>query len=165
MSAAVVRERLPWSGSRLLAQLAAALAIGAPLRTMFYLSDVVGDPTLFLALTALSLVGATLLARVLGPTVAVGVGAVLFAGGLGAYVLNLSTDPAVTELLADTAALLTGRSLLQIAEVRLWVLSFAPAPVCLTWYFALRRWYVTATVAAGTALAFFALTTDAGVVT
>ena len=165
MSAAVVRERLPWSGTRLLALLAAALAIGAPLRTMFYLSDVVGDPTLFLALTALSLVGATLLARVLGPTVAVGVGAVLFAGGLGAYVLNLSTDPAVTELLADTAALLTGRSLLQIAEVRLWVLSFAPAPVFLTWYFALRRWYVTATVAAGTALAFFALTTDAGVVT
>jgi len=168
MSAAVaerVRSRVPWSGSRILALLAAALAIGAPLRTMFYLSDVVGDPTLFLALTALSLVGATLLARVLRPTFAVGVGAVLFAGGLGAYILNLSTDPAVTELLADTAALLTGRSLLQIAQVRLWVLSFAPAPVFLTWYFALRRWYVTATVAAGTALAFFALTTDAGVVT
>ena len=168
MSAAVaerVRRRVPWSGSRILALLAAALAIGAPLRTMFYLSDVVGDPTLFLALTALSLVGATLLARVLRPPLAVGVGAVLFAGGLGAYILNLSTDPAVTELLADTAALLTGRSLLQIAQVRLWVLSFAPAPVFLTWYFALRRWYVTATVAAGTALAFFALTTDAGVVT
>ena len=165
MSAAGVRDRLPWSGSRVLALLAAALAIGAPLRTMFYLSDVVGDPTLFLALTTLSLVGATLLARVLRPTFAVGVGAVLFAGGLGAYILNLSTDPAVTELLADTAALLTGRSLLQIAQVRLWVLSFAPAPVFLTWYFALRRWYVTATVAAGTALAFFALTTDAGVVT
>jgi len=168
MSAAIterIRDRVPWSGSRVLALLAAALAIGAPLRTMFYLSDVVGDPTLFLALTALSLVGATLLARVLRPTFAVGVGAVLFAGGLGAYILNLSTDPAVTELLADTAALLTGRSLLQIAQVRLWVLSFAPAPVFLTWYFALRRWYVTATVAAGTALAFFALTTDAGVVT
>ncbi|MEF8973670.1 MAG: transglutaminase domain-containing protein [Haloarcula sp.] len=168
MSAAIterVRDRLPLSGSRLLALLAAALAIGAPLRTMFYLSDVVGDPTLFLALTALSLVGATLLARVLRPPLAVGVGAVLFAGGLGAYILSLSTDPAVTELLADTAALLTGRSLLQIAKVRLWVLSFAPAPVFLTWYFALRRWYVTATVAAGTALAFFALTTDAGVVT
>ncbi|KAA9399629.1 transglutaminase [Haloarcula sp. CBA1130] len=168
MSAAVteqVRDRLPWSGSRILALLAAALAIGAPLRTMYYLSDVVGDPTLFLALVALSFVGATLLARVLRPTLAVGVGAMLFAGGLGAYILNLSTDPAVTELLADTAALLTGRSLLQIAKVRLWVLSFAPAPVFLTWYFALRRWYVTATLTAGTALAFFALTTDAGVVT
>ena len=168
MSAAVterIRDQLPLSGSRILALLAAALAIGAPLRTMFYLSDVVGDPTLFLALTALSLVGATLLARVLRPPLAVGVGAVLFAGGLVAYILNLSTNPAITELLADTAALLTGRSLLQIAKVRLWVLSFAPAPVFLTWYFALRRWYVTATVAAGTALAFFALTTDAGVVT
>ncbi|KAA9411067.1 transglutaminase [Haloarcula hispanica] len=168
MSAVVVeriRRRVPWSGSRTLALLAAALAIGAPLRTMYYLSDVVGDPTLFLALTALSLVGATLLARVLRPPLAVAVGAVLFAGGLGAYILNLSTNPAVTELLADTAALLTGRSLLQIAKVRLWVLSFAPAPVFLTWYFALRRWYVTATVAAGTALAFFALTTDSGVVT
>ena len=165
MSAAVAERVRAWNGSRILALLAAALAIGAPLRTMFYLSDVVGDPTLFLGLAALSLVGATLLARVLRPTLAVGVGAALFAGGLGAYVLSLSTDPAVTELLADTAALLTGRSLLQIAEVRLWVLSFAPAPVFLTWYFALRRWYVTATVAAGTALAFFALTTDAGVVT
>ncbi|WP_058994013.1 DUF3488 and DUF4129 domain-containing transglutaminase family protein [Haloarcula sp. CBA1127] len=168
MSAAVterVRDRIPWSGSRILALLAAALAIGAPLRTMYYLSDVVGDPTLFLALTALSLVGATLLARVLRPPLAIGVGAVLFAGGLGAYILNLSTNPAITELLGDTAALLTGRSLLQIAKVRLWVLSFAPAPVFLTWYFALRRWYVTATMAAGTALAFFALTTDAGVVT
>jgi transglutaminase-like putative cysteine protease len=168
MSAAVaeqIRDRLPWSGSRILALFAVALAIGAPLRTMFYLSDVVGDPTLFLVLVALSFVGATLLARVLRPTLAVGVGAVLFAGGLGAYILNLSTNPAITDLLADTAALLTGRSLLQIAKVRLWVLSFAPAPVFLTWYFALRRWYVTATVAAGTALAFFALTTDAGVVT
>ncbi|RLM47922.1 transglutaminase [Haloarcula sp. Atlit-47R] len=168
MSAAVterVRGRVSWSGSRILALLGAALAIGAPLRTMYYLSDVVGDPTLFLALAALSFVGATLLARVLRPPLAVGVGAVLFAGGLVAYILSLSTNPAVTDLLGDTAALLTGRSLLQIAKVRLWVLSFAPAPVFLTWYFALRRWYVTATVAAGTALAFFALTTDAGVVT
>ncbi|MFB6222459.1 MAG: DUF3488 and DUF4129 domain-containing transglutaminase family protein [Haloarcula sp.] len=160
-----VHDRIPWSGSRILALLAVALAIGAPLRTMFYLSDVVGDPTLFLILATLSFVGATVLARVLRPTLAVGVGTVLFAGGLGAYLWSLSTNPAMTALLADTVALLTGQSLLQIAKVRLWVLSFAPAPVFLTWYFALRRWYVTATITAGTALAFFALTTDAGVVT
>lgn len=160
-----LRERLPWSASRLLALLAVALAIGAPLRTMYYLSDVVGSPALFLVVAALSFVAATAMARVLRPTLAIAVGTVLFAGGLAAYLLSLSTNPAVTALLADTVSLLTGRSLLQIAKVRLWVLSFAPAPVFLTWYFALRRWYVTSTLAAGTALAFFALTTDAGVVT
>ncbi len=40
-----VRDRVPWGGSRILALLATALAIGAPLRTMYYLSDVVGDRT------------------------------------------------------------------------------------------------------------------------
>ncbi len=64
----------------------------------------------------------------LGPPLAVAVGAVLFAGGLGAYILNLSTNPAITELLSDTVALLTGRSLLQIARSAVGAV-VAPAPV------------------------------------
>ncbi|WP_135305336.1 transglutaminase family protein [Haloarcula amylovorans] len=155
----------PWSETRVLALLAVALALGAPLRTMYHLIDVVGDPTLFLAVSAVSLVAAALLARFLPPVVALVIGAILFAAGLVWYITNLTTDPAFADLLRDTAALLSGRRLLQIANVRLWVISFAPAPVFLTTYFALRRWYVTAVLAAGTTLAFFVLTTDAGVVT
>ena len=159
-----LRARLP-DEPRLFALLSITLVLGAPLRTMYHLTDVVGSPTLFLVLVALALVGATLLARVLRPGFAIGIGAVLFGAGIGWYVTNLSNDPELAALAADTVALVTGRSLLQIANVRLWVLSFAPAPVFLTWYFALRRWYVTATVSAGTTLAFFVLTTDAGLVT
>ncbi|MBX0322983.1 DUF3488 and transglutaminase-like domain-containing protein [Halomicroarcula sp. F13] len=132
---------------------------------MYHLIDVVGSPTVFLVVTVVSLAAAAVLARVLRPILAIAVGAVLFGAGLVWYVTNLSTDPAVSALLRDTLALLSGRRLLQIANVRLWVISFAPAPVFLTTYFALRRWYVTATLAAGTALGFFVLTTDAGVVT
>ncbi|WP_419181200.1 transglutaminase TgpA family protein [Haloarcula pelagica] len=132
---------------------------------MYHLIDVVGSPTLFLVLVALALLCATLLARVLRPGFAIVIGVALFGAGIAWYVTNLSTDPELAALVRDTVALVTGRSLLQIANVRLWVLSFAPAPVFLTWYFALRRWYVTATVSAGTTLAFFVLTTDAGLVT
>ncbi|GGN98373.1 transglutaminase TgpA family protein [Haloarcula pellucida] len=160
-----VRRRVPWDETRLLALLSVALALGAPLRTMYHLIDVVGSPTVFLVVTAVSLAAAAVLARVLRPILAITVGAVLFGAGLVWYVTNLSTDPALSALLRDTVALLTGRRLLQIANVRLWVISFAPAPVFLTTYFALRRWYVTATLAAGTALGFFVLTTDADVVT
>ncbi|MFC7075434.1 transglutaminase TgpA family protein [Haloarcula halophila] len=159
-----LRDRLP-DEPRLFALLSVALVLGAPLRTMYHLTDVVGSPTLFLVLVALALAGATLIARVLRPGFAIAIGAVLFTAGIAWYVTNLSTDPELAALVRDTIALVTGRSLLQIANVRLWVLSFAPAPVFLTWYFALRRWYVTATVSAGTTLAFFVLTTDAGLVT
>ncbi|WP_328765937.1 transglutaminase TgpA family protein [Haloarcula nitratireducens] len=160
-----LRGALPWSETRVLALLAVALALGAPLRTMYHLIDVVGDPTLFLAVSAVSLAAAALLARFLPPVVALVIGVVLFAAGLVWYITNLTTDPAIADLLRDTAALLSGRRLLQIANVRLWVISFAPAPVFLATYFALRRWYVTAVMAAGTTLTFFVLTTDAGVVT
>ncbi|MFC6862786.1 transglutaminase domain-containing protein [Halomicroarcula sp. GCM10025817] len=160
-----VGERAPVSRTRAVALLAVSLALGAPLRTLFHLTDVVGSPTLFLVVVALSLVVGTALARVVRPALAVLVGAVLLAGGLGWYIANLATQPAVSALLADLVALVTGRSLLQIENVRLWALSIAPAPVVLTWYFALRRWYVTATAASATTLGFLVLTTDAGLVT
>jgi len=142
-----------------------ALALGAPLRTMYHLIDIVGSPTLFLAVTAVALLAAAGLARVLRPWLAVGIGVALFASGVVWYLLNLSTDPAVAELLRDTAELLGGNRILRISNVRLWVISFVPAPVFLTTYFALRRWYVTAVLVSGTTLGFFVLTTDATVVT
>ncbi|WP_328764465.1 transglutaminaseTgpA domain-containing protein [Haloarcula salinisoli] len=157
--------RLPWSQPRTLALLSVALALGAPLRTMYHLIDVVGSPTQFLLVVGAALLLAALLARVLHPVIALVLGAGLFVLGLFWYVTNLTTNPTVDVLLADTVKLLTGRRLLQIANVRLWVTSFAAAPVFLTTYFALRRWYVTAVFSASLALSFFVLTTDAGVVT
>jgi len=142
-----------------------SLALGAPLRTMYHLIDVVGSPTQFLLVAGVALVTAVGLARVLHPILAIVVGVVLFIMGLVWYITNLSTDPSFGVLVDDTVKLLTGRRLLQIANVRLWVTSFVSAPVFLTTYFALRRWYVTAVLVSGVTLGFFALTTDAGVVT
>ena len=157
--------RLPWSQPRALALLAVALALGAPLRTMYHLIDVVGSPTQFLLVAGVALVSAALLARVLHPVLAIAVGAGLFGLGLLWYVTNLTTNPPFGVLLTDTVELLTGRRLLQIANVQLWVTSFAAAPAFLTTYFAFRRWYVTAVAVASVTLSFFVLTTDAGVVT
>ena len=157
--------RLPWSQPRALALLSVALALGAPLRTMYHLIDVVGSPTQFLLVAGVALVLAALLSRVLSPVLAIVLGVGLFGAGLVWYVTNLTTNPPLGVLLADTVELVTGRRLLQIANVRLWVTSFAAAPVFMTTYFALRRWYVTAVFAASLALSFFVLTTDAGVVT
>jgi len=157
--------RLPWSQPRAIALLAVALALGAPLRTMYHLIDVVGSPTRFLLVAGVALVLGALLARVLHPGLATVIGVGLFGAGLMWYVTNLSTNPSFDVLLADTVELLTGRRLLQIANVRLWVTSFAAAPVFLTTYFALRRWYVMAVFVAGLTLSFFVLTTDASVVT
>ena len=158
-------DRLPWAETRVLALLAVALALGAPLRTMYHLIDVVGSPTQFLLVAGVALVAGALLARLVRPVLAIVVGAVLFGVGLGWYVTNLTTDPSWGLLLSDTVKLLTGRRLLQIANVRLWVTSFVAAPVFLATYFALRRWYVTAALVSGVTLGFFVLTTDAGIVT
>ena len=157
--------RLPWSQPRALALLAVALALGAPLRTMYHLIDVVGSPTQFLLVAGVALALAALLSRLLHPVLAIALGVALFGAGLAWYVTNLTTNPPLAVLVADSVELLTGRRLLQIANVRLWVTSFVAAPVFLTTYFALRRWYVTAVAVASLTLSFFVLTTDAGVVT
>lgn len=157
--------RLPCSQPRALALLAVALALGAPLRTMYHLIDVVGSPTQFLLVAGVALALAALLSRLVHPALAIALGVALFGAGLAWYVTNLTTNPPLAVLVADSVELLTGRRLLQIANVRLWVTSFVAAPVFLTTYFALRRWYVTAVAVAGLTLSFFVLTTDAGVVT
>jgi len=52
-----------------------------------------------------------------------------------------------------------------VTNVDVWVLGVAPAPLFLTWYFALRRQYVSATLVGGGTLLFLVLTGDAGSVT
>ncbi|MFC6756425.1 hypothetical protein ACFQER_06615 [Halomicroarcula sp. GCM10025894] len=66
--------RLPWSQPRALTLLAVALALGAPLRTMYHLIDVVGSPTQFLLVVGVALVLAALLARILHPVLALVLG-------------------------------------------------------------------------------------------
>lgn len=160
-----IRERVSTNQYRLLALVSVTLALGAPLRTMYHLIDVVGSPTQFLVVAAVAMVAGAVLARVLHPVAALAIGAVLFAFGVFWYVTNISTRPPLGVLVEDTFALLQGRRLLQIADVQLWVVSYVSAPAFLTTYFAVRRWYVAAVGVSGVTLSFFVLTTDAGVVT
>ena len=153
------------SEPRVLALLAVLLALGAPLRSMYHLVDIVGSPQTFLAITLVTLLTATAIAGVVRPRVAVAIGAVVMVGGLSWYLMHIQTDPTPGALLSDILALLTGRSLLQINNVELWVLTISPAPVFLGWYFGVRRWYVAASVVAGCTLGFLVLTTDASSVT
>ncbi|MFB6308466.1 MAG: transglutaminaseTgpA domain-containing protein [Haloarculaceae archaeon] len=153
------------SPMRVLALGSVALLLGAALRFPYHVVDVVGGTTAFLALVVGSLAAATALARVLRPRTAMAVGAVLLAGGLAGYLVTLDWLPSLQLFVLDTISLLTGRTVLQIEQVRIWVLAITPAPVFLTWYLALRRWYGPAVVVSGVTLAFFVLTGDASVTT
>jgi len=128
---------------------------------LYHFVDVSGSPAAFLLVAGLAVVAATGLSRVIRVYTAVAVGAVALAGGLGLYVASLPKSPPVVPLLQDAISLMTGRSLLVITNVDLWVLGVAPAPLFLAWYFALRRWYVTATLTGGATLGFLVLTGDA----
>ncbi|WP_225333039.1 DUF3488 and transglutaminase-like domain-containing protein [Halomicrobium urmianum] len=150
---------------RALALLAVAAMLGTALQVMYHFIDVTGVPSQFLVLLALSFVLATVLARTVRPAVAVAVGAALLAAGIWWYLSRLSGPVLWGVLLSDTLGLLSGRSLLQIANIRAWVLGVTPGPVVVTWYFAVRRRYAVAVTVAGATLGFFVLTGDADVVT
>ncbi|WP_226022168.1 transglutaminaseTgpA domain-containing protein [Halomicrobium salinisoli] len=150
---------------RALALLAVAAMLGTALQVMYHFIDVTGLPSQFLVLVALSFVFATVLARTVRPAVAVAVGAVLLAAGVWWYLSRLSGPVLWGVLFGDTLGLLTGRSLLQIANIRAWVLGVTPGPVVVTWYFAVRRQYAIAVAVAGGTLGFFVLSGDADVVT
>jgi transglutaminase-like putative cysteine protease len=127
--------------------------------------DVTGDPTGFLVLSALALAAATALSRSLRLRWATVVAVGLLAGGLTLYIFSLPRQPPLVPLLTDAIALMTGRSLLQVTNVDLWVLGVSPGPLFLTWYLAVRRRYVGGVVAGGATLGFLVLTGDASNVT
>jgi len=168
----LLTERAP--GLRRLAEPRALALAGGTMLTMAYLSvlhrvvDVAGSVAGTGALVAL-VVGAGALglvaARLVGPRVAIVLGGLLLVAGLTAYVLAVPTGALdLQRRLADTIALLTGFSILQMTEAGLWALGFAPAPVFLTAYFLARRSYVAAVAAGGAALGFIVLTGDADTV-
>ncbi|WP_247005960.1 transglutaminase TgpA family protein [Halorientalis litorea] len=151
-------------GPRPLALLSAAVLVGSVVTVLYDIVGVVGDPSNLLVVVAVTLAGATVLSRVLRGRTAIVVALAVLLGGLGLYLSALDIDVAAAygQILDDVVGLLTGLSVLRLQRVDLWALAYAPAPVFLTWYLALRRQYGAAAATGGTGLGFFVLTGDVG---
>ena len=141
------------------------LLIAAYGSVFYHFIDVTGEPLAFVVVGAATLGAATLLARSLRLRWATVVALGLLAAGLGLYIVSLPRQPPLVPLVTDAVALMTGRSLLQVTNVDLWVLGVAPGPLFLTWYLAVRRHYVGGVLAGGATLGFLVLTGDASNVT
>jgi transglutaminase-like putative cysteine protease len=160
-----------WVGNgsrRALALGAAALLMASYLAVLANITDIAGGTDRLYLFVAGSLLAATLLARFLPAVLAPVLAAGLFAVGFWGYIQAVPNGEVLLQSLgavrADVIALLTGLSILRIAEAGVWAIGFAPAPTFLTWYFVLRRRYVAGALVGGTALGFFVLTGDAGLV-
>ena len=130
---------------------------------LYHFIDVSPSSPFLLVIEAAATLGlATYLSKSLRARVAAAVSVGLLAVGLTLYVSSLPQWPPLVPLLTDAVALATGRSLLQLINIDLWVLGVAPAPLFLTWYLGLRRRYVSATVVGGATLGYLILTTNAG---
>ena len=150
---------------RLGAFLGVGLLILAYGNVLYYVTDIVGGSGLLLAVVAGSLLLATALGQFLRLRSAVVFTLVLFAGGFAVYLLSIPTSQlsvlTADRLFGDTLALLSGLSVLRLTEAGVWALAIAPGPTFLAWYLVVRRRYVLAAAAGGTALTFFVLTGDA----
>ena len=168
MSTLMRRSWVADGSRRGLALAATALLMASYLSILYHITDVAGGTERLLLFVAGSLLAATLLARFLPALLAFVLAAGLFAVGLLGYVQAVPNGELLLQsfdaVRADVLSLLTGLSILRIAEAGVWAVGFAPAPTFLTWYFAVRRRYVAAAVVGGAALCFFVLTGDAGVV-
>lgn len=144
------------------ALVAALLVMASYLSAMYFVVDVVGDPSELLLIVGGTLVVSTVLSRYLPVRVAVGFAALLLAGGLGWYLTQLPNQTlAFIPHLEYIFALFAGHSILEIVNLKVWVLAVTPAPVFLTWYLALRRRYVASAAVGATTTGFFILTGDA----
>ena len=160
-----LRRRLDDEGlvtMRRLALLMTLLLVFSFTFALYEIIDVVGEPNTFLLVVAGSLAAASVLSRLLSVRIAVPVGILLLAFGLYSYATALPADFVANQdrVIGDVVSLLNGLSVLRLQKIELWALGFTPAPVFLTWYFALRRHYVAGVVAGGAALTFFILTGD-----
>ncbi|MXV61413.1 DUF4129 domain-containing protein [Natronorubrum sp. JWXQ-INN-674] len=128
---------------------------------------VVGGTHSLFALVAVMLATATILSWAIRPRTAT-VGAIVacifgFAyyleiSGVGAGVMLSASDA----ILSDTLSLIAGLPLIRMVEAGVWTLAYAPAPVFLSWYLAMRGRYSLSVVPGGLALGFLVLTGDAG---
>ncbi len=131
---------------------------------------VVGESSQVVTAVMLTLMVATILAKLVAERTALLLAGSLLIIGYGWY---LAMSPGTTEtvisswdiLLNDALSLLTGLSLIQITDAEVWATGTAPAPVFLSWYLAVRGRYIGSTVVGGGALLMLVLTGDAPAMT
>lgn len=149
----------------------ALLSVGALsasyLAVLYHVVDVVGGVQPFVVLVVAAF-GLAVGLRFLSRRMAMLVGAALLAIGLGVYLFTMPESRFVQLTLGrvaqDTAALLTGYSVLRVTNVQVWALAVTAGPTFLTWYFALRQDHLPAVVVGGLTLGFFVLTGDSGAI-
>src|SRR6056297_1153681 len=134
---------------------------------LYGITQVVGGSQALFAVVAAMLVGAATLARLIRPLTAVTLALAATGIGFAYYLTSAGVDPSVVitaadTIISDTVALATGLPLLQMVQAGIWTLGFAPAPVFLSWYLAVRGRYGLGVVPGGAALGFLVLTGDAG---
>lgn len=149
--------------------LSAGLGLTAAYVSVLYsVTGVVGGTDRLLAIVAASLLLATLLARLLRPRHAATFGATLLVLGILSYVHALPYGWLLVWnadlLISDVGTLLTGVSVLQMAQAGTWAIGVAPAPVFLSWYLLVRQRYAAGVAIGGAALGVFVLTGDASTV-
>ncbi|WP_436935795.1 transglutaminase TgpA family protein [Halovenus marina] len=152
------RSGLLVRGVALLAALALLFAF------LSVIHDVLGtvrDPWPLYPLVGVTLLAATVTARVLEERVALALGGAVFVLSLVVYVLALPYDPNVIAMALHNVELLTGQTVLKIRAVDIWALSVTPAPVFVTWFLVVRRRYVAGAVAGGLPVGYLVLTGDA----
>jgi transglutaminase-like putative cysteine protease len=155
---------------RVAALLATAVLTWSYVGVLRSVTQVVGGTTTLLPVVVVAVLLAALAARHVPPRAAV---AVAVAAVVGGYVYYLAVVPdgvallldRTGELVADAVTLLTGLQVVQITRADVWAVGFAPGPVFLSWYLALRRRYLGGVVVGGLALFVLVLTNDAGPVT
>jgi len=146
--------------------LASTLVVMATYLSVFHeVTTVAGGTGRLLVVVAGAFVAATLLATFVTERTAGIVGLAMVVLG-GVWYLLSAPSPvgtwlgAVITALGDTVALSTGRQVIEITAVSRWAAATAPAPVFLSWYFAMRRRYALAAAIGGSMVCFFLLTTD-----
>ena len=142
------------------------VVLSAALWEFYGVVDVVGGVWQFLLTIAVTVVVAVAVARVIAPRAGLWIATGLLSVGSTLYLLAVPASQralfTLPQLVFDTVSLLSGLSVLRLAEPTAWVLSMAPVPTFLAVYAGLRGRYTLALIAPGGALGFFVLTGDAG---
>jgi transglutaminase-like putative cysteine protease len=150
---------------RLLALGGVLALLGGFLSVPYEVLVITGDPVKFYYTAGAAVVLGTVTAKLIRPRTAIFLAVVVAVGGTYFYLRSIPGEAGLLRVVAptvdDITVLLSGVSILRILNADIWTLSAIPAPVFLTWYFALRRRYVAASVIGGIALGFVVLTGDA----
>ncbi|USZ70506.1 transglutaminase TgpA family protein [Natronosalvus halobius] len=153
---------------RTLALAGVLVLLAAIVFTLSEITRTVGGTQSLYLLVLTMVIAATILAHAIRPRTALAIGLGATAIGFLYYLEAAGYNPGAAaaqadKFISDTITLATGMPLIQMLEAGIWTLGFAPAPVFLTWYLAMRERYVLSVVPGGVALLFLVLTTDAGI--